>query len=100
MRVDQKLEKFCTIEEVNSFNVPLNHKMISLNLTWTSHIDGICSKARKRLSALRILKRSGAPPKDLITVYCAFKRPVPQYLADGIDSVQRRGLLWIAVPII
>ena len=64
----------------------------------------ICINASKRLYALRILKRSGAPPKDLITVYCAFIRPVleyacqvwhfslPQYLADEIESVQRRAL--------
>ena len=64
----------------------------------------ICINASKRLYALRILKRSGAPPKDLTTVYCAFIRPVleytcqvwhfslPQYLADEIESVQRRAL--------
>ena len=82
---------------------------ISSNLTWTSEINDICAKASNRLYALRILKRSGASLKDLITVYCAFIRPhleyarqvwhfsLPQYLADAIESVQRRALR-IALP--
>ena len=53
---------------------------------------------------LYVFRNSGAPQKDLITVYCAFTRPVleyacqvwhfslPQYLADEIDSVQSRTL--------
>ena len=73
---------------------------ISSNLTWNSHITDICTKASKRLYALRILKRSGAPPKDLITVYCSFIRPVveyasqvwhfslPHYLNDEVESIQ------------
>ena len=77
---------------------------LSSNLTWTSHINDICTKASKRLYVLRILKRSGTPRKDLITIYSAFIRPVleyacqlwhfslPQYLADEIESDQRRAL--------
>ena len=82
---------------------------ISSNLTWNSHITDICTKASKRLYALRILKRSGAPPKDIITVYCSFIRPVveyasqvwhfslPHYLNDEVESIQRRALR-IALP--
>ena len=82
---------------------------VSSNLTWNAHINVICAKASKRLYALRILKRSGAPPKDIVTVYCSFIRPVleyacqvwhfslPQYLSDQIESVQRRALR-IAFP--
>ena len=82
---------------------------ISSDLSWNSHINDICSKASKRLYALRVLRRSGAPPKDLITVYCAFIRPVleyacqvwhfslPKYLCDQIESIQGRALK-IALP--
>ena len=63
----------------------------------------------ERFYALRIVKHSGAPPKDLTAVYCAFIRLVleytcqawhftlPQWLADEIESVQRRALR-IALP--
>ena len=37
---------------------------ISSDLTWNTHIDIIRAKASRRLYALRILKRSGAPPKN------------------------------------
>jgi hypothetical protein len=61
-------------------------------------------QASKRLYALRILKRSGAPANDLITVFCAFIRSVleyaspvwhfslPEFLADQIESIQKRVL--------
>ena len=83
--------------------------IISSDLTWNAHVDYICTKASKRLYALRILKRSGAPANDLITVFCAFIRPVleyaspvwhfslPQFLADQIESIQKRALK-IAFP--
>jgi hypothetical protein len=83
--------------------------IISSDLTWNAHVDYICTKASKRLYALRILKRSGAPANDLITVFCSFIRPVleyawpvwyfslPQFLADQIESIQKRALK-IAFP--
>ena len=83
--------------------------IISSDLTWNAHVDYICTKASKRLYALKILKRSGAPANDLITVFCAFIRPVleyaspvwhfslPQFLADQIESIQKR-VLKIAFP--
>ncbi len=95
------------IEIVQTFK--LLGVIISSDLTWNAHIDYICTKASKRLYALRILKRSGAPANDLITVFCAFIRPVleyaspvwhfslPQFLADQIESIQKRALK-IAFP--
>ena len=38
---------------------------LSADLKWSTHINSICSKASKRLFALRILKRNGAVQKDL-----------------------------------
>jgi hypothetical protein len=34
---------------------------LSSNLKWNTHIDYMCSKASKRLFALRMLKRNGCP---------------------------------------
>lgn len=82
---------------------------ISSNLSWNTHVNNICVKASKRLYALRVLKRSGAPAKDLVTVYCAFIRPVleyacqvwhfslPQCLSNQIEHIQQRALK-IAFP--
>ncbi len=47
------------IEIVQTFK--LLGVIMSSDLTWNAHIDYICTKASKRLYALRILKRSGAP---------------------------------------
>ena len=82
---------------------------ISSDLTWNTHIDVICAKASRRLYALRILKRSGAPLKDIMSVYSAFIRlvleyacqvwhfSIPQHLNHQIEQVQRRALR-IALP--
>ena len=71
---------------------------ISSHLTWNTHIDVIC--ASTQLYALRILKRPGMPPKDIMSVYSAFIRPVleyacqvwhfsiPQHLNNQIEQVQ------------
>ena len=64
----------------------------------------IVTKASKRLHILRVLKRSGIPPSDLIPIYYALIRSVleyccivwhnglPGYLADSIERVQRRAI--------
>ena len=77
---------------------------LSANLKWSTHINNICSKASKRLFALRILKRNGAVQKDLRNVYCSFIRPVleyacpvwhfslPVFLSDQIEQIQRRSV--------
>ena len=75
---------------------------LSSNLKWNAHIDYVCSKASKRLFALRMLKRNGVHPRDLRSVYCYFIRPVleyacpvwhsslPSYLSDQVEHIQRR----------
>ena len=96
-----------SIETVHNFK--LLGVIISSNLTWNAHVNYICTKASKRLYALRVLKRSGAPAKDLIIVYCAFICPVLEYaspvchfsltqsLSDQIEHIQKRALK-IAFP--
>ena len=62
------------------------------------------AKASKRLHILRVLKRSGVPPADLLKVYFALIRSVLEYccpvwhnslpvkLSDSIERVQKRAL--------
>ena len=69
----------------------------------------ICAKASTRLYALRSLKHSKAPPKNIMSVYSAFIRPVlvyacqvwhfsiPQQLNNQIEHVQWQALQ-IALP--
>ena len=49
---------------------------VSADLKWSPHIDYICAKASKRLYALRTLRRSGVPSKDLPSVFCYFIHPI------------------------
>ncbi|XP_015778385.1 PREDICTED: RNA-directed DNA polymerase from mobile element jockey-like [Acropora digitifera] len=100
MAFDNLSSSDTSIETVHDFK--LLGVIISSNLTW--NVNYICTKASKRLYALRVLKRSGAPAKDLIIVYCAFIRPVLEYaspvwhfsftqsLSDQIEHIQKRAL--------
>ena len=52
---------------------------IKCDFKWDLHVDSVCSKASKRLYALRTLKQSGVSAKDLRSVYVCFVRPVLEY---------------------
>ena len=76
---------------------------ISDDLSWNVHIEHIVKKAKKRLYALRALKKSGLTITQLVQVYCSIVRSVleyafpvwaalPKYLEDVIESVQKKGL--------
>ena len=74
------------------------------DLKWNAHVDSITSKASKRLHTLRVLRNSGIPAQDLLTIYifiirsvqeycCAvWSTSIPSYLSDKIERVQRRAL--------
>jgi len=79
--------------------------IISDDLKWNAHVECVIAKAAKRLYALRLLKRVGVMPKDLLKVYLCSVRSVPEYavqvwqdmpahLSDAIDQrrEQRRAL--------
>ena len=69
-----------------------------------SHIDYITKKDAKRLYILHVLRRSGLPPEDLVSIHIALIRSIleyacpvwhtclPSYLADRIEQIQRRAL--------
>ena len=44
---------------------------IQSNLKWDLHINEVVAKASKRLHILRVLKRGGVPPADLLSLFCA-----------------------------
>ena len=77
--------------------------IISDDLKWNAHAEYVIAKAAKRLYALRLLKRAGVMPKDILKVYLCNVRSVleyavqvwqdiPAYLSDAIESIQRRAL--------
>ena len=67
-------------------------------------VNEVVAKASKRLHILRVLKRGGVPPADLLKVYFALIRSVLEYccpvwhnalpvkLSDSIERVQKRAL--------
>ena len=80
--------------------------MISDDLKWNAHVEYVIAKAAKRLFALRLLKRAGVMPKDVLKVYLCNVRSVleyvaqvwqdiPAYLSEAIESIQRTTLRMI-----
>ena len=68
-------------------NLPLeavsSYKVLGLTLcdtlNWNDNTNEIVSKGSKRLNILRVLKRAGVPPVDLVTIYSALVRSVLEY---------------------
>ena len=73
-------------------------------MKWNTFIEGMMSKASKRLHKIRVLKRNGVPVTDLKHIYTALIRSVleycapvwhtqiPTFLSDELEKVQRRAL--------
>ena len=60
-----------------------SNKVLGLTLSdalkWNDNTNDIVSKASKRLHILRVLKRTGIPPVDLVTIYSALVRSFLEY---------------------
>ena len=80
--------------------------IISDDLKWNAHAEYVIANAAKRLYALRLLKRAGVMPKDILKVYLCNVRSVleyavqvwqdiPAYLSDAIHGKTNSGLLVI-----
>ena len=85
-----------------------SYKVLGLTLSdtlkWNDNTTEIVSKASKRLYILRVLKRAGVPPTDLITIYNALVHSVleyscvvwatclPRFLIDQFETIQKRAL--------
>ena len=91
-----------TLECVSSYKVL--GLTIQDDLRWNNHIAMIVTKTSKRLHSLRVLRRGGIPPHDLIAIYYALIRPIleyccpvwhcglPKHLSEQIEKVQKRAL--------
>ena len=65
------------IEVVKTFK--LLGVIINSTLTWQDHVDYISSKVGKRLYFIRMLKRAGVSPTDIVAVYVSLVRSVLEY---------------------
>ena len=89
-----------TLELVESFKalgLTINNK-----LKWQNNTEAIVKKASKRLYVIRVLRRCGLSPSDLLLVYLSLVRSIleyacpvwhtalPKYLSDKIEKVQKR----------
>ena len=45
---------------------------ISNDLSWNTHVDMVLKKANSRLYALRLLKKAGLLPADIVEIYVSF----------------------------
>ena len=95
LRIDE-----LTLELVESFKalgLTINNK-----LKWQNNTEAIVKKASKRLYVIRVLRRCGLSPSDLLLVYLSLVRSIleyacpvwhtalPKYLSDKIEKVQKR----------
>jgi len=83
--------------------------VLSNYLKWKDHVDYVSAKGSQRLYFLRMLKRSGVEPKDIVRIYVSLVRSVLEYAcqvwhtgltaqqSDQLEALQRRALR-IAYP--
>ena len=82
---------------------------ISNDLSWNTHVDMALKKANSRLYALRLLRKAGLLPLDIVQIYVSFIRsrieyasPVwsslPKSLSKLLESVQKRAFTKLAYP--
>jgi hypothetical protein len=78
-----------------------SHKLLGIclqsDLKWHTNTFFIIKKARKRLYFLKVLKKYGAPVKDLLKFYCSVIRLVLEYgdilWHGGLTLSQSRDIL-------
>ena len=75
---------------------------LSSDLSWNAHVDGIVSKATKRVFLIYQLKRASIGQCDLVRIYISVVRPVveyacpawhtnlPKYVSDNIELIKKR----------
>ncbi len=103
--VSKILEGFvfkCLSEQILPYIDPYQFGNVKKSLSWDQHVTYICSKASKRLYAIRLLKRSGVSISDLTHIFCSVVRPILEYgcqiwhfsltekQSNQIEQIQRR----------
>ena len=93
------------LERVSSYKLLGVH--VSNNLIWNEHVDAVTNKTTKRIYFMRLLKRAGVAPKELVHIYLASIRsiieyavpawffPSTEYLIAQRQAIQRRVLIII-----
>ena len=78
--------------------------IVTDDLKWQEHCEYLCGKAFPRLYFLRVLRRAGVDPGDLVRIYVALIRSVMEYAcqcwhtgltvhqSEHLDGVQRAAL--------
>ena len=69
------------LERVSSCKLPGVY--VSNNLTWNEHVDAVTKKTTKRIYFMRVLKRAGVAPKELVHIYLASIRSIIEYTAPA-----------------
>ena len=69
------------LERVPSYKLLGVH--VSNNLTWNEHVDAVTKKTTKRIYFIRLLKRAGVAPKELVHIYLASIRSIIEYAAPA-----------------
>jgi hypothetical protein len=99
-------------KEINLPNITMNGKhlervdntkllgiVINNKLTWDDHVNYMCTKVSKRIYFIRLLKRAGVMPNDILLVYFSIIRSVLEYGSEiwhpGLNKMQTRKLEYI-----
>jgi len=97
------------IEQVTSSK--LLGVILTSTLSWGPHIKSVLKKCNQRLFLLSQMKRAGLQPRELLTIYKSFIRPVleyacpvwfsslPDYLLKDIEAVQKRAMRILLGPL-
>ena len=65
------------VERVKSFK--LLSVWLKNNLSWELHVDKLLKKANSCIYALRLLKKAGLNPSDIVHIYCSLIRSQIEY---------------------
>jgi hypothetical protein len=78
--------------------------IVRSDLKWNSHVSMLIKKANKRLHLMRLCKKAGLKPTDLVLIYTSLIRSIleycctvwytalPKYLHDDLERIQKRAL--------
>ena len=53
--------------------------LLTNDLKWQGHIDSVCGKGSSRVYVLRMLRRAGVDPKDIVAIYVALIHSILEY---------------------
>ena len=87
------------VERVRQVKLP--GVVLTNDFKWQGHIDSVCRKESSRFHFLKMLRRAGVDPKDIVAIYVALIRSIFEYAcqvwnagltvqqSDQLELVQR-----------